>query len=132
MILNYFSFLSKKTKCQHEKITPLSTCKYCPDCGKEISINWFILRCNSCSSKRESMLYFNTLVPAHKHCSKCGCSGFYIEKKEHLDFFDLNFAVMTKEEVKSIANNRRTQIWIEQDNCWQEFILPKLIPLLLK
>jgi len=79
------------------------------------------------------MLYLNTLVPTDKHCAKCGCSDFYIEKKEKLDFFDLNFAVMSKEEVENIAKGRRkTQIWIEQENCWQELILPKLIPLLTK
>ncbi|MDD3013077.1 MAG: hypothetical protein PHC34_05180 [Candidatus Gastranaerophilales bacterium] len=133
MILKFLSFFTKRQKCRHEKITPQSIWNYCPDCGKEISIKWFILRCNSCASKRGSMLYLNTLVPTDKHCSKCGSPEFYIEKKEKLDFFDMNYAVMTKEEIDNISKSGSvTQIWIEGENCWHEFILPKLITLYQK
>jgi hypothetical protein len=133
LLLNFLSFFSRRTKCQHDKITPHSIWNYCPDCGKEISIRWFILRCNSCSAKRESKLYLNTLLPVDKHCSKCGCSDYYVERKEKVEFFDLNFAVMAKEEINdNYKSGRITQIWVESENCWQEFVLPKLIPLLSK
>lgn len=129
LFLKFLLFFSKRPQCLHEKITPHSIWNFCPDCGKEISINWFILRCRSCSSKRSASLYMNTLIPTDKHCSKCGCNNFYVEKKEKVDFFDLHFAVMTKEEVQNTSNkNGKTQIWIEKENCWKEYVLPKLLP----
>lgn len=133
MILDFLTFFFRKSKCQHDKITPQTIWNYCPDCGKEISIKWFILRCNSCSSKRSSRLYLNALAPVEKYCSKCGCSEYYIEKKEKLDFFDLNYAVMTKEEIDNLSKSCGiTQIWVEHENCWREFIPPKMIPLFSK
>jgi len=79
------------------------------------------------------MLYLNSLVPVDKHCSKCGSSDFYIEKKEKLDFFDLNYAVMTKEEINVISKSSKIiQIWIEHEKCWQDFNPTKFIPLLTK
>ncbi|EKE03999.1 MAG: hypothetical protein ACD_20C00121G0003 [uncultured bacterium] len=128
-MIKKFNFeLSQKPKCRHEKITPTSIGKFCPDCGKEVFISWVILRCKGCSSRRQASPQFETIIPIEKFCSKCGERNYSIEKKSKLEFYEINYAVLIKEEFNDELIDNKTQVWIEE-NSWSNFIQPKLIPL---
>ncbi len=93
-----------------------------------------ILRCKCCNSKRKARVIFNTIRPEDKFCSKCGDSECEIERKQTLEFFDVEFAVISKKETGTPVKNREVlQIWIEKEESYNEFInnirlLPLLIP----
>ena len=111
------SLFKKQKNCRHKKITPFSTGNFCPDCGMEIEIFWLILRCECCQSKRAAHVVFNSIIPEDKHCIKCGASGYYIEKKETLEFFEFEYAVISKKAVNDDFNTKEMlQIWIESEN----------------
>jgi len=123
------NFLFKNTKCAHTKVHPLSEESFCPDCGQEIKVSWQILRCKCCSSKRKSRFFINKIVPEEKFCKKCGSDDYYIEIKEKIEFFDYEYAIILKEEIKSKATIKKTlQIWIEEENIREIFSKPKLLP----
>ena len=77
--MNKLKYLMTKNKCSHEKITPNSIGKFCPDCGKEINITWSILRCKHCSTKRASYKRFGMVLPVDRFCSRCGSTHYFVE-----------------------------------------------------
>jgi len=110
---------------------PLKTGDFCPDCGQEIKISWQILRCNCCSTKRNSRFFMNKIVPQEKFCTKCGSSEYFIEVKEKIEFFDYEYAKILREEIKEKTGFKETvQIWIENENYRDIFTKPKLIPVI--
>ena len=121
-------YLFKKSKCNHDKINPHSTGRFCPDCGKEIKIFWYIVRCDNCSTKREAYISFNTIAPVNKFCSKCGCEHYYVEKCEKLPFYDYDFAIYDKEIVEEVDKPEKVQVWVEEDN-WAGVKKQGLIPI---
>jgi len=126
MVLNLFFH---NIKCTHNKVSPLSNGAFCPDCGEEVKISWQILRCNCCSTKRKSHFFMNKLVPEEKFCKKCGSAEYFIEIRENIEFFDYEYAVILKEEIKTKIPIKKTiQIWIEEENIREFFTKPKLLP----
>lgn len=121
--LKYF-FLKK---CTHEKVTPQSISPFCPDCGEEIALYWETARCACCSAKRSTVLSLNKAVPFDKFCTKCGTARYYIERKEHLDFFELRFATLVKETIRTDFYTK-TQIWVENEENLSSYLKPFLIP----
>lgn len=130
LLKNIFSnLISNQQKCLHDKITPRSIAKFCPDCGKEIIIFWYIIRCECCSIKRQGVLSLDSVIPAEKYCSKCGTDDYKVERKEKSEFYDLHFAVLKKEEINPVKHSpSRVQVWVECENIWP--MPPKLIPTL--
>lgn len=123
-MFNYF--FKNLNKCTHKRLTPFSPGNFCPDCGKEIEITWLIPRCECCNARRKVKVIFNTLRPVDKYCIKCGNSDFYTEKKETLELFDVDYAVISKKEVKNgLEYRERFQVWVENGNSSP---VPKLIP----
>lgn len=129
-----FNLFSNNNKCKHTNITPLSAGSYCPDCGKEIQIDWMLLRCSCCNSKREARIIFNSIKPKSKYCIKCGSPECYVEKKETIEYFDVHYAVISKKEAAcDINKNEILQIWVEQEHKKSDlFSNLRLIPLLVK
>jgi len=124
------SFLFNKTKCSHNKIYPFSDGTYCPDCGQEIKLSWLILRCECCSTKRKSHFFMGKLTPEDKFCKKCGGHEYYTDIREKIEFFDYEYAIILKEEVKTNIKMKKTlQIWIEEENMREIFGKPKLLPI---
>lgn len=144
------NFLFNKAKCTHNKVSLLNHEAYCPDCGQEVKIFWRILRCKECSSKRKSYVIRNSFIPVYfltrmisgtdialladnlapeeRFCKKCGSLEYYVEVKENIEFFDYEYAVMLKEEVKVDSKIKKTlQIWIEEENNREIFSKPKLL-----
>jgi len=93
---------------------------------------WAVLRCRCCASKRQGSLYFNSVIPNEKYCINCGSPEYYIEKKYKFELPDIDYAVLVKENVKEeLIFSKKTQIWIEGEKTWSDYIQPKLIPYLL-
>ena len=128
----YLRFFFKRKKCLHEKVTPDKTNRFCPDCGKEILLYWQIVRCGNCHTKRNAISVLDLISPVEKYCSKCGTKEYFIEEKEKINFYDLNYAVLIKEEIKDKMSYRKTitQIWIDKESEMDNFVQPKLIPLI--
>jgi len=124
----------REKKCSHKKLTPFSTGDFCPDCGKEIEISWMILRCACCHSKRRARLIFSSIYPEDKYCMKCGGSECFIEKKETLDFFDVEYGIISKKEADNHVKHKEIlQIWINKEESYGDiFENIKLIPLLIR
>lgn len=124
-----YKVLNLKPKCLHENVHPDSTGCFCPDCGKEIKIFWHILKCENCSSKRNAILRFNSIIPADNFCAKCGAKAYYVEKQEKLQFYDISYAIISREEIpEELKNINVKQIWIESESVHNEHFAPKLIP----
>lgn len=122
------NLLFRITKCPHNKIYPFSDGTFCPDCGQEIKISWRILRCECCSTKRKAHFFINKLVPEEKFCKKCGSPEYFIDIREKIEFFDYEYAIILKEEVKINSKIKKTlQIWIEEENIREVFRKPKLL-----
>ena len=108
-------FLFRKSKCKHDKVTPLSKGNYCPDCGIEIKIKWHIVRCECCNSKRQGGSSYNMIFPTDKYCEKCGEKHFYIEHIDKIEFYELAMAVWTKQEILCKSqHNSKTQVWVDE------------------
>lgn len=127
----FFSFFKHGKKCLHKKMVPLSAGSFCPDCGKKIEISWLILRCKCCKSRRKAKVIFNSVVPDDKYCIKCGEEVCFLERRETLDFFEFDFAIISRKEVDSGINSEELlQVWVEGEFSFSGNI--KLIPLLIK
>lgn len=100
----------------------------------EIEISWLILRCKCCNSKRKARVILNSIKPEDRFCVKCGAAECETERKETLEFFDIEYAIISKKEVNNLAKYREIlQIWIETEENCNEFINNiKLIPLLIR
>ena len=74
------------------------------------------------------------MFPADKYCIKCGTSACYVEQKETLEFFDYEYAIISKKEADNSLNTKEVlQIWVEAENgCNRMFRNVNLIPLLIK
>lgn len=108
-------FIFQKVKCNHEKVTPLSKCNYCPDCGVEIKIKWHLVRCGCCNTKRQGFSSYNKIFPTDTYCEKCGEKHFYIENIERIEFYELSMAVWTKEQISQKSElNSKTQVWVDE------------------
>lgn len=126
----WFRFF-KSEKCTHPKITPQNKLQFCPDCGKPVILFWKIVRCDICNTKRSGLFSLDSLVPTEKYCSKCGSDGYYVETKEKLPFYEIDYAVLVKEELDLPESYNKTQIWIDLENRWN-YVQPKLLPFLGK
>ncbi len=128
-----FSLFKKNQRCLHRKITPFCEGNFCPDCGREIEISWLILRCRCCRSKRKARIVFGSIFAENKYCIKCGEAKCYVEKKEILEFYDIQYAIISKKEVGSFKISKEMlQIWIEnEENFSRNFNNIKFIPLLI-
>ena len=100
-------------KCTHDKIRPDIEQSYCSDCGKLIKNEWFITRCSCCGVKMKAMVKNGEIVPQEHFCSNCGADAYSVEKIDHINFIDINFAALVKTEVEE-------ELFCSTTKCWQE------------
>lgn len=120
MILNLFKTIKE---CQHDKVSPDVEKAYCPDCGMLVENKWYLTRCSCCNIKRISYNSFGVIKPVSKFCPNCGAKDYRLEELDHINFIDINFAVVKKVEVPAKGFYPRNQIWVdEKDNQPQRLI----------
>ena len=117
-----FELFKFNKKCYHESVLPNLEMVYCPDCGKLIKNEWYIVRCACCGVKLVAKTQGDEVVPLNHFCANCGCEEYKIEKLDQINFINVNYAVLIKREVEMLSVNVTTQ-------CWQEKISeqPKLL-----
>ena len=128
-IKNLFNF-NKEKKCLHLRVSPNSGLRFCPECGKEIEINWLILRCKNCNCKKHSYLLADLLLPTENYCVNCGNVEYIVEKLSNLNFYDIDYAVLKKEEIQQTPDDFKTQVWIQEEHNKEGHIAPMLISFL--
>lgn len=108
-------FFKPKTKCTHDRIRPDSDAGYCPDCGKYIENKWYLTRCSCCGVKRKTVVKQDKIQPYHRFCPNCGNEEFYVQEVRSIDFIDINYAILIKEEArkKTLQSN---QYWVERES----------------
>ena len=110
------TFLKNRNKCKHKNALLRSSEGYCPDCGKYLVKNYYIVRCSRCDIKREAKLFWGEITPAERFCSNCGCSEYYIEQIEKVNFIDAKYAICIKEIADELhILHPEAQIWVEEE-----------------
>lgn len=109
-----FDFLIKKHECQHLNVPIDADEAYCPDCGALIKNQWFLVRCSCCNIKRTAHTKYQEIEPDTKFCPNCGCSDFYIEELENVNFTDVPYAIFKKVIIHQEKQTIR-QVWIEKE-----------------
>ena len=109
-------FLFGHKECTHSHVSPDKDFSYCPDCGEFIENQWYLTRCKCCNIKRKTIMKRSTIMPEAKFCPNCGAQEFIIERIEHINFIDINFAVLKKEIVENVSGAFVKQIWEEQND----------------
>ena len=119
ILLNLFKL---QKKCTHDKVAPNIDSSYCPDCGKLIKNEWYIVRCSCCGIKLVAKTNGQTVSPINQYCHNCGGREYNIEKLDQINFINVNYAVLLKKEIGTKNNGFTTQ-------CWEEKIYeqPKLL-----
>ena len=104
-------------ECKHSHVSPDKDYSYCPDCGEFIENKWYLTRCKCCNIKRKTLIKHSTIMPQDTYCPNCGSDEFYIEPVEHINFIDINFAVLKKEIVPNPNGVFVKQIWEDAHEC---------------
>jgi len=100
--------------CTHANVDTNKPFSYCPDCGKLIKINWYVIKCACCGKKRVGIFRGNKAVPFEKFCTNCGTEDYIVEKLEHCNYFDMNYAIAKKEEETGEIKQEFTETWVEE------------------
>jgi len=118
--MSLLSVLFGFKKCTHDKLGMYSGGGYCPDCGEYVENQWYLVRCSCCGVKRVAMTRGNMVLPQDAFCTNCGEHEYYIEKLDHVNFIDINYATVVRLISKTTKQNL-TQSWVEP------IIEPKLL-----
>lgn len=116
-MLDFFiNFFGLRNKCSHRNALLNSEEGYCPDCGKYLKKYYYIIRCKHCDIKRKGEVLYQGIYPVDSFCENCGGDDFYVEKLEKINFFDIKYAIISKEVVEEENPLQEVfQIWTECD-----------------
>lgn len=109
----WLSILFNMKKCTHDKLGLYSGRFYCPDCGEYVENQWYLVRCSCCGVKRIAITKGTTVLPKDLFCSNCGEKEYYIEKLEHVNFIDINYATVLQTSL-NLCSKSFTQAWVEK------------------
>ena len=119
--------LRKLLKCSHKNAILNSNEGYCPDCGEYVRKAYYIVRCSHCGIKRVSKKTFDKITPSGMYCHNCGSTEYIIEKHEHLNIVDINYAIEIKETQKEFGESEKIEIWVEEPNFQKEETTPNAL-----
>lgn len=114
-----FDFLKQKHECLHINVPIDVDEAYCPDCGALIKNKWYLVRCSCCNIKRTAHTEYTKIKPNTKYCPNCGCSDFYIQELDNINFTDVHYAILKKVIIPQTHHSTR-QIWIEKEEYLPE------------
>lgn len=136
-LTNFLSIFSVVQICRHNNFDPLSVNdQYCPDCGKHISVDWYIVHCANCDTRRSGFHLFGKFLPNDRFCKKCGCEAFDLEIKKELGFLDYRYACYKINELDDMLTPQHFReshgyAWVEEPSSSPMHTLetPKLLAL---
>ena len=114
IIYNIIRKFLNLNKCTHANVDTNKPFSYCPDCGKLIKINWYVIRCACCGKKRVGIFRGDTAIPFEKFCTNCGSDEYVVEKLDKFNYFDMNYAIAKKEEETNEIKKEYTETWVEE------------------
>ena len=127
MIDNILKIFGVKT-CNHPNVETNKVLSYCPDCGKLIHINWYVIKCRCCGKKRIGILRGNKVVPLARFCTNCGTEDYIVEKIENLNYFNMNYAIAKKEEENIPYQHSYTETWVDEKDILDSLhLLPQFL-----
>ncbi len=89
----------------------------CPDCGRVVILQWAVLRCDQCKTKRNSRFIFRTVLPVENYCTLCGQHETTLEYMENPSYYKLHKAVLVVQDEQTYLN-RQTLLWPEKTRVW--------------
>lgn len=113
-MINFILKILNFNRCTHPNVETATTLSYCPDCGKLIRINWYVVKCSCCGKKRIGIIRGNEIIPIAKFCTNCGTSEYEIEKIDSFNYFNMNYAIAKKEEENIIEKPEITESWVDE------------------
>ncbi len=128
---NFKKYIKDLFKCRHKNALLYSNEGFCPDCGRYLKKNYYVVRCAHCDFKRAAKKNFDEIAPVEKFCTNCGESGFIIEKYDRLNFVDINYAIEVKEEVERESLSLGFEIWVDKAPATTEKEKPDKMPPLI-
>ncbi len=110
-----YSFFLPRKECDHKRVNPfMAFNNYCPDCGREIIVEWCFVCCSDCGSRRSGYFIYDRFYPVEKYCRQCGNKHFEIEIKNRLEIYETNFASYKLRERHKTPQSK-TKVWLETD-----------------
>jgi hypothetical protein len=128
-IIDTILYFFYKPECTHPNICNTKDMSYCPDCGRLVSINWYLVRCKCCNAKRTGYLRNDKIYPAARYCANCGNPKYFIENIHKINYFDIHYAVARKETVDDKFKDKSfVQVWVENKNFEEKALclIPRL------
>ena len=112
------SALFFKNACKHTKVNPFYQHeKYCPDCGKRVSVEWHIIRCSGCFTKRSGYHLYDEYIPHERFCKRCGEENFFVEIKDNIQIFEFAYATYKFKIHDKLKTRKKqtssTKVWLE-------------------
>ena len=108
------TFFNFSRACQHDKILPNLESAYCPDCGRLVRNEWYIVKCACCGMKLKARRHNGEIIPHFHYCTNCGASEYVVEKLDQVNFLNVNYAVL----IKNVIMDENPKVFTTQ--CWQE------------
>lgn len=85
-------------ECAHSRVDKNKSGTYCPDCGYQVQVQWSVVRCRTCTSKRlPKQRLDGKVAPMFKYCNHCGGVDYQVIKKHSVNAHELPYALMVKE-----------------------------------
>lgn len=104
----------KNCVCKHDRVPVNAEFGYCPDCGKLVENEWYIVRCACCGIKERAIIKNGEIMPEANFCHNCGANEYVVEKLPKINFIDINYAVLVRREVDNKKQTEFTQCWTEK------------------
>lgn len=80
--------------CNHARVDITKGTCYCPDCGYKVKVTWNLLSCRRCNARRlPKASVFGPVQPKELFCKHCGYDQVQLIKKDHIEAYELPFAV---------------------------------------
>lgn len=100
--------------CKHDRVPVNTEFGYCPDCGQLIENEWYIVRCACCGIKEKAIIKNGEILPESNFCHNCGGHEYIIEKLPKINFVDINYAVLVRQEKQQSIYGESTQCWSDK------------------
>jgi hypothetical protein len=122
-LLLLYSLFKPELNCNHSRVNPfLVNGNYCPDCGKEVIVEWAFLKCQHCNSVRSGLYLHQRFLPVERFCNRCGHSHYRIELKQKLEVYDADFAAYKVRPADVFPRKRsQTTVWLEPETLTSDF-----------
>ena len=131
--MNTKNILSKIEKifgiqCEHKSVMNYNY-KFCPDCGKKVTIKHVCVKCMQCGHLRSAIISgAKNISPRKEYCRFCGSGDwtfeYYFDSNipDKLREISVKLVIEDKDNIFAARNaDNFTNIWIEKPQAYQRF-----------